>query len=85
MQAADAESEDSDGDMNWEDMDLDAVKLPGAKKEELAAPEPPKRPAKDDEVSNVPALTHSSGTCERTLAVFKVWGGVNEHCYPCVG
>ncbi len=56
MQAADAESEDSNDDMNWEDMDLDAVKLPGAKKAELAAPEPPKRPAKDDEVSGVPGF-----------------------------
>ena len=57
MQAADAESDESDDDMNWEDMDLDAVKLPGAKKAELAAPEAPKRAAKDDEVSCMPGLT----------------------------
>ena len=56
-EAADAGSEDSDGDMNWEDMDLEAVKLPGAKKAEVPAPEPAKRPAKDTEVSCVPALS----------------------------
>lgn len=37
--------------MNWEDMDLDAVKLPGAIQAELAPPEAAKRPAKDNEVS----------------------------------
>jgi hypothetical protein len=36
--------------MNWEDMDLDAVKLPGTKEEVPPAPEAAKRPGRDDEV-----------------------------------
>ena len=53
--AAEAEAEESDDDMNWEDMDLDAVKLPGTAQEELPAPEPAKRLAEEDNVTCLPA------------------------------
>ena len=42
--AAETKLEESEEDMDWEDMDLDAVKLPGTKKEELPATEAVKRP-----------------------------------------
>ena len=42
--AAETKAEESEEDMDWEDMDLDAVKLPGTKKEELLATEVVKRP-----------------------------------------
>ncbi len=41
--------------MNWEDMDLDAVKLPGTKMEEPPASEAAKRPAEEDKVTRLPA------------------------------
>lgn len=57
--AAEAESEDSNEDLGWEDMDLDAVQLPGARKEEPPTPEPVKRPAKEDEACTYLALCRS--------------------------
>lgn len=56
--------------MNWENMDLDTVKLPGTKKEEPPAPEPAKRPAKEDEVISLkPAATHHACTAQSS----KIW------------
>ena len=46
--------------MNWEDMDLDAVKLPGTQKEEPPASEPAKRPAKEDQVILLNIYCHAS-------------------------
>ena len=40
--------EESEEDIDWENMDLDAVKLPGTKKEELPATEAVKRPPADE-------------------------------------
>ena len=74
--------------MNWEDMDLEAVKLPGAKKAEVAPPDPAKRPAKDNEVSCVLALARCQTSklhAIRLFTVLDVEGGVIEMCYPVAG
>ena len=69
-QAAAVEPEESEDDINWEDMDLDTVKLPGTKKEEPSAPEPAKRPAKEDEVISLkPAAMHHACTAKSS----KIW------------
>lgn len=46
--AAETTPEESEGDIDWENMDLDAVKLPGTKKEEPPATEAVKRPPAED-------------------------------------
>ena len=49
--AIETKAEESEEDMDWENMDLDAVKLPGTKKEELPATEAVKRsPGEGDRV-----------------------------------
>ena len=46
--AAETTLEESEEDIDWENMDLDAVKLPGTKKEELPATESVKRPPAEE-------------------------------------
>ena len=46
--AAETTPEESEEDIDWENMDLDAVKLPGTKKEEPPVTEAVKRPPAED-------------------------------------